>query len=206
MEGASELGPLQYLSGLTGYGMDKIINWLILIIIFVFDPLAVALVVAFNNAIKVDKGIVDKQKVIRKRELYDEVPEEDEDEDDWDNTLQDGLEDEEVPEEEEELTELQKTLLMDVEDEEEFEEQDINKDGIVDEEEYNDWYENKGWSNIHIMEKITGYIPSLIGVKKKDGLIIKKPYNIGLKHEEVLKLNLMKLENNTQTILQKKTY
>ena len=91
-----ELGSLQYLSGLTGYGMDRIINWLILIIIFVFDPLAVALVVAFNNALQVDRGIVDKQKVIRKRELYDEEPEE-----------------------EEELTELQKTLLMDVEDEEE---------------------------------------------------------------------------------------
>ena len=26
LEGASELGPLQYLSGLTGYGMDRIIN------------------------------------------------------------------------------------------------------------------------------------------------------------------------------------
>ena len=72
LEGASELGPLQYLSGLTGYGMDRIINWLILIIIFVFDPLAVALVVAFNNALQVDRGIIDKQKVIRKRELYDE--------------------------------------------------------------------------------------------------------------------------------------
>ena len=78
LEGASELGPLQYLSGLTGYGMDKIINWLILIIIFVFDPLAVALVVAFNNAIKIDSGIVKKEKVIRKRELYDEQPDEDE--------------------------------------------------------------------------------------------------------------------------------
>ena len=76
LEGASELGPLQYLSGLTGYGMDRIINWLILIIIFVFDPLGVALVVAFNNALQVDRGIVDKQKVIRRRELYDEVPEE----------------------------------------------------------------------------------------------------------------------------------
>ena len=76
LEGASELGPLQYLSGLTGYGMDRIINWLILIIIFVFDPLAVALVVAFNNALQVDRGIVDKNKVIRKRELYDETPEE----------------------------------------------------------------------------------------------------------------------------------
>ena len=77
LEGASELGPLQYLSGLTGYGMDRIINWLILIIIFVFDPLAVALVVAFNNALKVDRGIVDKQNVIRKRELYDETPDDD---------------------------------------------------------------------------------------------------------------------------------
>ena len=138
LEAGSELGPLQYLSGLTGYGMDRIINWLILIIIFVFDPLAVALVVAFNNALQVDRGIVDKQKVIRKRELYAEVPEEDEESDLWDNTLEDGLE------EEEELTELQKTLLTDVEVEEEIEEADLNKDGIVDDEEFNDWYENRG--------------------------------------------------------------
>jgi hypothetical protein len=78
LEGASELGPLQYLSGLLDKPMDQIINWLILIIIFVFDPLAVALVVAFNNAMKIDSGIVKKEKVIRKRELYDEQPDEDE--------------------------------------------------------------------------------------------------------------------------------
>ena len=154
LEGASELGPLQYLSGLTGYGMDKIINWLILIIIFVFDPLAVALVVAFNNAMKVDRGIVDKQKVIRKRELYDEVPEEE---------VMDELDNDD--EEEEELTELQKTLLMDVEDEEEvlpdeargfappieeeFDEQDLNKDGEVTEEEQREFYEKGGWSNAY---------------------------------------------------------
>lgn len=46
----SELGPLKYLSGLTGYGMDKIINWFLLVIIFVFDPLAISLVVAANFA------------------------------------------------------------------------------------------------------------------------------------------------------------
>ena len=45
-----ELGPLQYLSGLTGTPMDKIINILLLIIIFVFDPLAISLVVAANFA------------------------------------------------------------------------------------------------------------------------------------------------------------
>ena len=45
-----ELGPLQYLSGLTGVPMDKIINVLLLVIIFVFDPLAISLVVAANFA------------------------------------------------------------------------------------------------------------------------------------------------------------
>jgi len=47
---AGELGPLQYLSGLTGTPMDRIINWLLLVIIFVFDPLAISLVVAANFA------------------------------------------------------------------------------------------------------------------------------------------------------------
>ena len=49
-EVAGELGPLQYLSGLTGTSMDKIINILLLVIIFVFDPLAISLVVAANFA------------------------------------------------------------------------------------------------------------------------------------------------------------
>ena len=73
-EVGSELGPLEYLSGLLGKPMDVIINWFILIIIFVFDPLAVALVVAFNNALKVDKGEDDKKKIVQKRELYGEEP------------------------------------------------------------------------------------------------------------------------------------
>ena len=47
---ASELGPLKYLSKLTGKSMDDIINWLLLTIIFVFDPLAISLVIAANFA------------------------------------------------------------------------------------------------------------------------------------------------------------
>jgi hypothetical protein len=47
---AGELGPLRYLSSLTGYSMDKIINVLLLIIIFVFDPLAISLVITANFA------------------------------------------------------------------------------------------------------------------------------------------------------------
>jgi hypothetical protein len=45
---ASELGPLKYLSELTGKPMNVIINILLLIIIFVFDPLAISLVIASN--------------------------------------------------------------------------------------------------------------------------------------------------------------
>jgi len=49
-EVAGELGPLKYLSGLTDTPMDVIINILLLVIIFVFDPLAISLVVAANFA------------------------------------------------------------------------------------------------------------------------------------------------------------
>jgi len=69
-----ELGPLQYLSGLTGTPMDKIINILLLVIIFVFDPLAISLVVAANFAFDVAnrKNLYGEFE----DELYDEVPEE----------------------------------------------------------------------------------------------------------------------------------
>jgi hypothetical protein len=61
----SELGPLKYLSQLTGIAMDRIINWYILVIIFVFDPLAIALVIAanfaFSQLIKRDKTPIEEQ-------------------------------------------------------------------------------------------------------------------------------------------------
>tara|TARA_R100001079_G_scaffold110337_1_gene85458 strand:+ start:4417 stop:5493 length:1077 start_codon:yes stop_codon:yes gene_type:complete len=45
-----ELGPLKYLSEITGKEMSSVVNWFLLLIIFVFDPLAIALVVAANFA------------------------------------------------------------------------------------------------------------------------------------------------------------
>jgi len=53
---AAELGPLKYVSGVTGVPMDQIVNYLLLIIIFVFDPLAVSLVLAANSAFKIARG------------------------------------------------------------------------------------------------------------------------------------------------------
>jgi len=49
-ESESELGPLKYLAETTGHPMNQVVNWFLLLIIFVFDPLAIALVVAANMA------------------------------------------------------------------------------------------------------------------------------------------------------------
>ncbi len=49
-EAESELGPLKYLAETTGKDMGVVVNWFLLMIIFVFDPLAIALVVAANMA------------------------------------------------------------------------------------------------------------------------------------------------------------
>lgn len=42
---AGEVGPLKYLANLTGIPMDKVVNYFILLLVFVFDPLAIALVI-----------------------------------------------------------------------------------------------------------------------------------------------------------------
>jgi len=68
---ASELGPLKYISELTNTPMSNVVNILMLIIIFVFDPLAISLVVAANFAFG------------RLRESEDKVIEYDEDDDEY---------------------------------------------------------------------------------------------------------------------------
>ena len=47
---AKEVGPLKYIAGLTGSTLDQVVNWYILVLMLVFDPLAVALVLAANFA------------------------------------------------------------------------------------------------------------------------------------------------------------
>ena len=122
-EVAGELGPLQYLSGLTGTPMDKIINVLLLIIIFVFDPLAISLVVAANFAF--DKAYPKKK---YRENLYGEEVE---------------LDEEGYPLPNEALTKAaweKAERRMDIigqngNDGEHYSELDLNKDGIVDESE-----------------------------------------------------------------------
>ena len=137
-EVAGELGPLQYLSGLTGTPMDKIINILLLVIIFVFDPLAISLVVAANFAFS--------QAYPKKREnLYGEIVEETdydfkaEREDErkhWEN-ITGQIHDERI-QNEEELDRRMNIIGQNGNEGEHYDnevipnELDLNKDGIVD--------------------------------------------------------------------------
>jgi len=57
---AAEIGPLRYLDKLTGWGMDKIVNWFTLLIVLVFDPLAIAMVIALNKLVKELKENIQK--------------------------------------------------------------------------------------------------------------------------------------------------
>ena len=74
-EVGSELGPLKYISNLTGRPMDEIINYLLLIIIFVFDPLAISLVIAanfmfsFNSKSKETDDFKDEQPIIEEENI-----------------------------------------------------------------------------------------------------------------------------------------
>jgi hypothetical protein len=48
----SELGSIKYISELSGWDVKKVANLFILLLIFVFDPLAITLVIATNQAFK----------------------------------------------------------------------------------------------------------------------------------------------------------
>ena len=45
----AEIGPLRYMANITGKSMDVIVNWFTLMIVFVFDPMAIAMVIAVNK-------------------------------------------------------------------------------------------------------------------------------------------------------------
>lgn len=114
---AAELGPLRYVAELTNQPMNQVVNWFILIFIFVFDPLAVTLLIAAQIANKktdmTEQGVktimdtndnppepndnlkqaAEKQK---QRDAIVEMMRADEEDglyDDWDSTLNDGLDD-----------------------------------------------------------------------------------------------------------------
>jgi hypothetical protein len=127
-EAASELGPLKYLSELTGVEMNQIINWLLLVIIFVFDPLAIALVIAANFAfnqlrskegydmykdIPLEEQIEDMKKVVNTYDALNELTKIQEEEGLYDNEGSDIYTEKEL----EELKDWDTTLMDGLEEE-----------------------------------------------------------------------------------------
>ena len=101
-EDERELGPLKYLAETTGKDMGQVVNWFLLLIVFVFDPLAIAMVIAANFAFaqikpkednsdipnefndipeqvkeKEDKLMLDQEEMIKKNEEILATPKED---------------------------------------------------------------------------------------------------------------------------------
>jgi chaperonin cofactor prefoldin len=76
-ESARELGPLKYMAELTGQSMATIVNWFMMLIIFVFDPLAIGMIIAANMAFANIKGIARNPKdyeVYQPEVIIKEVP------------------------------------------------------------------------------------------------------------------------------------
>lgn len=74
---AGEIGPLKYISELTGAPMAKVVNFMILLLIFVFDPLAIALVLATNRVFELEgKQTPLEPKIDKTKEVLEDVVEE----------------------------------------------------------------------------------------------------------------------------------
>jgi hypothetical protein len=68
---SSELGAIKYLSEITGWDIKKTANFFILTLVFVFDPLAIALVISTNQAFK---NIKRKEEEDEVKPEYEEYP------------------------------------------------------------------------------------------------------------------------------------
>lgn len=112
---AAEIGPLKYISTLTGKPMDSIINWIVLLIIFIFDPMAISLLLAANRVFELNKKKPDDDGLIKESnttppilvtpknvievdiantEIVDEMVDEPEPSGTTDENIQDGINDE----------------------------------------------------------------------------------------------------------------
>ena len=71
----NEIGPLKYVSELLDRPMNQVVNWFILIFIFVFDPFAVILLISANKAFNIttsnenEKIIIDDDETERRMDI-----------------------------------------------------------------------------------------------------------------------------------------
>jgi cell division protein FtsB len=168
---AAEVGPLKYMAEITGLPMANVVNIFALLIVFVFDPLAVSLVLAFNTGLKLDRGDKDKKelkdntiyKVYGEKNDGDDIP------DDldlystkewwtWDfdepNNLDDIPQDkiQKVVDEYKEnypnqFENLKSDIITKRKSKKKVDERDLDGDGIITEQELRKSYEQGGWKD-----------------------------------------------------------
>jgi len=66
---STELGPLKYLSDVTGTSMDNVMKWFILMLIIIGDPMAILLVIVFSKVMNGDETVG----TIEVKEITEEV-------------------------------------------------------------------------------------------------------------------------------------
>jgi hypothetical protein len=123
---AGEVGPLKYISELTGSPMANVVNYLILLLIFVFDPLAIALILITNRVFQLEgqnnplepkedetkKVLEDAVKVLKKESYADSIK----------KVIQDKMKRKNVEKEESDKQDFEQTSLIDFKNYIDFEE------------------------------------------------------------------------------------
>lgn len=114
-----EVGGFRFVAEAFGLDLNTVVKFFIFIIVIVFDPLAVALIIAFNGLIGKKNMYGESEPLVEKNyQIYKDSGKD--------------------------LTLEEETPII-IENNSEFDEADFNKDGIVSEEELREWYEKDGW-------------------------------------------------------------
>ncbi len=120
-----EVGGFRFVAEAFGLDLNTVVKFFIFIIVIVFDPLAVALIIAFNGLIGKKNMYGESESLIEKNyEIYE------------------GSGKDLTIEEESEII-VENNLSS----EQSFDEADSNKDGVITEEERRAWYEKDGWKD-----------------------------------------------------------
>jgi len=120
-----EVGGFRFVAEAFGLDLNTVVKFFIFIIVIVFDPLAVALIIAFNGLIGKKNMYGEDEPLVEKNyQIYE----------DNGKNLSNEIESEVI---------IENSLPI----EQSFDVADSNKDGIVTEEERKLWYEKDGWKD-----------------------------------------------------------
>ena len=122
LELEKEVGGFRFVAEAFGLDLNTVVKFFIFIIVIVFDPLAVALIIAFNGLIGKKNMYGEDEPLVEKNyQIYEDSGKK--------PTL-----------------EVENEVIVE-KSQQNFDEADFNKDGIVTEEERREWYENEGWKD-----------------------------------------------------------